>query len=127
MGRAGWILVVLCFLRSCSVWAADVHDARLWRAPDHTRIVFDLTGPAEHSLLVLSNPRRIVLDIQDTNLRTNLADLKLANTPVSLVRSGVREIALWAMVILCTSTRGAHAAMSASACGVIEALVAVTI
>ena len=91
MGRAGWILVVLCFLGSSSVWAADVHDARLWRAPDHTRIVFDLTGPAEHSLLVLSNPRRIVLDIQDTNLRTNLADLKLANTPVSLVRSGVRE------------------------------------
>lgn len=41
------------------------------------------------------------------------------------VRSGVRENALWAMVILCTSTRGAHAAMSASACGVIEALVAV--
>ena len=91
MGRAGWILVVLCFLGSSSVWAVDVHDARLWRAPDHTRIVFDLTGPAEHSLLVLSNPRRIVLDIQDTNLRTNLADLKLANTPVSLVRSGVRE------------------------------------
>lgn len=91
MGRAGWILVVLCFLGSFSVWAVDVHDARLWRAPDHTRIVFDLTGPAEHSLLVLSNPRRIVLDIQDTNLRTNLADLKLANTPVSLVRSGVRE------------------------------------
>ena len=91
MGRAGWILVVLCFLGSSSVWAADVHDARLWRAPDHTRIVFDLTGPAEHSLLVLSKPRRIVLDIQDTNLRTNLADLKLANTPVSLVRSGVRE------------------------------------
>ncbi len=91
MGRAGWILVVLCFLGSSSVWAVDVHDARLWRAPDHTRIVFDLTGPAEHSLLVLSNPRRIVLDIQDTNLRTNLADLKLANTPVSLVRSGVRD------------------------------------
>ena len=91
MGRAGWILVVLCFLGSSSVWAVDVHDARLWRAPDHTRIVFDLTGPAEHSLLVLSNPRRIVLDIQDTNLRTNLAGLKLANTPVSLVRSGVRE------------------------------------
>ncbi len=91
MGRACWILVVLCFLGPSSVWAADVHDVRLWRAPDHTRIVFDLTGPAEHSLLVLSNPRRIVLDIQDTNLRTNLADLKLANTPVSLVRSGVRE------------------------------------
>ena len=91
MSRARWILGVLYFLVSSSAWAVDVHDVRLWRAPDHTRIVFDLTGPAEHSLLVLSNPRRIVLDIPDTNLRTNLAQLKLANTPVSLVRSGVRD------------------------------------
>ena len=91
MGRACWILGVLYFLVSSSAWAVDVHDVRLWRAPDHTRIVFDLTGPADYSLLVLSNPSRIVLDIQDTNLRTNLADLNLVNTPVSLVRSGVRE------------------------------------
>lgn len=91
MGRACWIGVVLYFLGSSAVWAVDVHDVRLWRAPDHTRIVFDLTGPADYSLLVLSNPSRIVLDIQDTNLRTNLADLNLVNTPVSLVRSGVRE------------------------------------
>jgi len=91
MGRACWVGVVLYFLGSSAVWAVDVHDVRLWRAPDHTRIVFDLTGPADYSLLVLSNPSRIVLDIQDTNLRTNLADLNLVNTPVSLVRSGVRE------------------------------------
>ena len=91
MSRARWILGVLYFLVSSSAWAVDVHDVRLWRAPDHTRIVFDLTGPADYSLLVLSNPSRIVLDIQDTNLRTNLADLNLVNTPVSLVRSGVRE------------------------------------
>ena len=91
MSRACWILGVLSFLGSSFVWAVDVHDVRLWRAPDHTRVVFDLTGPAEYSLLVLSNPRRIVLDIQDTNLRTNLADLKLANTPLSLLRSGVRD------------------------------------
>ncbi len=91
MSRACWILGVLSFLVSSSVWAADVHDVRLWRAPDHTRIVFDLTGPAEHSLFVLSNPRRIVLDIQDSNLRTSLTDLKLASTPLSVLRSGVRD------------------------------------
>ncbi len=90
MGRA-WILVVLSFWGPASVWAAEVHDVRLWRAPDHTRIVFDLTGPAEHSLVMLSNPNRIVLDIQNTKLRTDLARLKLANTPVASVRSGVLE------------------------------------
>jgi N-acetylmuramoyl-L-alanine amidase len=91
MGRAWWILVVLGFLGTSSAWAVDVHDVRLWRAPDHTRIVFDLSGPAQHSLIVLSDPGRIVLDIQDTQLRADLAKLKLSNTPVSSVRSGVRE------------------------------------
>ncbi|MEZ5502508.1 MAG: N-acetylmuramoyl-L-alanine amidase [Halioglobus sp.] len=91
MGRALWITLVLGIVGASSAWAVEVHDVRLWRAPDHTRIVFDLTGPAQHSLIVLTNPSRIVLDIQDTQLRADLAHLKLANTPVSSVRSGVRE------------------------------------
>lgn len=91
MSRAGWILMVLGYLGASSAWAVDVHDVRLWRAPDHTRIVFDLSGPAQHSLIVLTDPGRIVLDIQDTQLRADLAGLKLSNTPVSSVRSGVRD------------------------------------
>jgi N-acetylmuramoyl-L-alanine amidase len=90
MGRA-WFSVVLGCLAVSSAWAVEVHDVRLWRAPDHTRIVFDLTGPAAHSLIVLSDPSRIVLDIHDTQLRAQLADLKLADTPVGKIRSGVRE------------------------------------
>lgn len=91
MGRAWWILVVLGFLGTSSAWAVEVQDVRLWRAPDHTRIVFDLSGPAQHSLIVLSDPGRIVLDIQDTQLRADLDNLTLSDTPVSSVRSGVRD------------------------------------
>ncbi len=91
MGRAWWISVVLVLLGASPVWAVDVHDVRLWRAPDHTRIVFDLTAQAQHSLIVLSDPGRIVLDIQDTRLRADLAKLNLGNTPISAVRSGVRD------------------------------------
>jgi len=69
----------------------EVHDVRLWRAPDHTRIVFDLTGPAEHKLIVLENPNRIVLDVENTSLKTQLANLQLEGTPVSKIRSGVRD------------------------------------
>jgi N-acetylmuramoyl-L-alanine amidase len=90
MSRA-WISVVLGYLTLSSAWAAEVHDVRLWRAPDHTRIVFDLTGPAEHKLIMLSDPSRIVLDIQDTQLLAKLSDLKLADTPVQKIRSGVRD------------------------------------
>ncbi|MCB1704418.1 MAG: N-acetylmuramoyl-L-alanine amidase [Halioglobus sp.] len=91
MGRAWWILVVLGFLGAHNAWAVEVQDVRLWRAPDHTRIVFDLSGPAQHSLIVLSDPGRVVLDIQDTDLRADLAKLQLSNTPVSSVRSGIRD------------------------------------
>ena len=61
MGRT-WIWAILGLLATSSAWAVEVHDVRLWRAPDHTRIVFDLTGPAEHKLMVLQGPDRIVID-----------------------------------------------------------------
>ena len=90
MSRA-WVWAILGLLATSSVWAVEVHEVRLWRAPDHTRIVFDLTGPAAHKLIVLSNPRRIVLDMENTRLNTDLAGVKLDNTPVARIRSGVRD------------------------------------
>ena len=91
MSRAGWVPVILGWLTASWVQAADVHDVRLWRAPDHTRIVLDLTGPTEHKLMVLENPRRIVLDVQDTRLKASLDKLALADTPIRAIRSGVRS------------------------------------
>ena len=46
--------------RRCAV---DVRDVRLWASPDSTRVVVDLSGSAQHSLLVLHNPERVVLDV----------------------------------------------------------------
>ena len=67
MGRL-WVVVILTFLAVASAGATQVQDVRLWRAPDHTRVVFDLSAPAEHKLITLANPRRIVLDLKDTYL-----------------------------------------------------------
>jgi N-acetylmuramoyl-L-alanine amidase len=91
MGRAVWIGAILNLLVTSAALAADVQDVRLWRAPDHTRIVFDLNGPVEHKLIQLDNPHRIVIDIENAHLKASLASLELANTPVKRVRSGVRE------------------------------------
>ncbi|MEP1473118.1 MAG: N-acetylmuramoyl-L-alanine amidase [Halieaceae bacterium] len=91
MNRLIRIFAILGCVLAPTLWAAEVHDVRLWRAPDHTRIVFDLTAPASHKLLVLDNPSRIVVDISDTRLKTDLAQMPLADTPISRFRSGVRE------------------------------------
>lgn len=74
-----------------AVLGLDVREVRLWRAPDHTRIVFDLTAPASHKLIQLSKPDRIVVDISDTQLKAALDKVPLANTPVQRIRSGVRN------------------------------------
>ncbi|TXS89296.1 AMIN domain-containing protein [Parahaliea maris] len=94
MGRVCWTFAVLwwlAFVSAVPAWGTEVHDVRLWRAPDHTRVVFDLTGPAEHRLITLENPSRIVLDISDVSLKASLASLKLDKTPIGTIRSGIRE------------------------------------
>lgn len=72
-------------------WAADIDSARLWPAPDNTRLVLDLSGPVEHRVFTLSNPRRVVVDIDGTHLETDLGDLELTNSGISRIRSGVRN------------------------------------
>lgn len=48
--------------------AAEVRNLRMWPAPDNTRLVFDLNAPVEHSLFSLSNPNRIVIDLENTKV-----------------------------------------------------------
>jgi N-acetylmuramoyl-L-alanine amidase len=48
--------------------AVDVRAVRLWAGPESTRVVLDLSGSAAHSLLVLKNPDRIVLDVTGARL-----------------------------------------------------------
>ncbi|GLS24518.1 N-acetylmuramoyl-L-alanine amidase [Marinibactrum halimedae] len=71
--------------------AADVEGVRLWRAPDNTRLVFDLSHPAEHKLFTLSSPSRLVIDIENTQLSASFNDLELENTPIARIRSAVRN------------------------------------
>ena len=71
--------------------AAQVRDLRLWRAPDHTRLVLDLSAPAQYTLFELGEPRRLVIDLLDTALLAALDDLELDNTPIAGLRSAVRE------------------------------------
>lgn len=85
------ILLGLLLLFTKQTLATTVADIRLWRAPDHTRVVLDLSGPAEHRLISLANPSRIVLDLEDSTLAAALDKLPLENTPIEKIRSGVRE------------------------------------
>lgn len=71
--------------------SAEIEAVRLWRAPDHTRVVLDLSGAADFKTLTLADPDRLVLDLLDTRLNTALSALPLEETPIAGVRAGIRQ------------------------------------
>ena len=86
LGAIAWVLASVL-----TVSAADVNAVRLWRAPDHTRLVLDLSEAAEFSTLSLENPERFVIDLSQSRLTASLTALPLEGTPLSGVRSGIRQ------------------------------------
>ena len=63
----------------------------MWRAPDHTRLVFDLSGPLDHRLSELKNPDRLVIDLENARLDKPLPSLDFSGPLVRGVRSGQRD------------------------------------
>lgn len=86
----GLLCVGLVFL-SPLVNAAVIEGMRIWRAPDHTRIVLDLSGPVDHVIAPLGNPERLVLDIPGAALKADPNELPLADTPVVQIRTAVQN------------------------------------
>ena len=93
-----YCLAMSFLLPACS-FAAEVQELRLWQAPDHTRLVFDLSGSVDYQLFTLSNPHRVVVDIENSSMAGNFSNLDFADSPITGVRSAVREGNTLRMVI----------------------------
>ncbi|MDX8396568.1 MAG: N-acetylmuramoyl-L-alanine amidase [Mariprofundaceae bacterium] len=65
-----------------------VRDVRLWTAPDHTRLVFDLSGTMTYNLFRLHEPERIVIDMNGTTLKSELKKLPLPDPVIKEIRYG---------------------------------------
>ena len=71
--------------------ATSIDGIRLWQAPDHTRLVFDLSAPVEHKIFALQNPDRLVIDVAKSTLRTKSSQLDFSTTPIKGLRSAARK------------------------------------
>ena len=74
------ILVSMLCSVGIGLQAAEVVDLRVWRAPDHTRLVLDLSDAVEYSSFLLEDPHRLVVDIKSsfTDLSFNGLDFSTA-------------------------------------------------
>lgn len=85
------LVMMLATLASSLVTAADIEGVRLWRAPDHTRVVLDLSDVATFKHFTLSNPDRVVVDIEGAKLKAKIKNLDLSRSPVKKVRAATRN------------------------------------
>ena len=51
-----------------SAGSVTVENVRVWAAPDSTRVVFDISGPVEHELSMLTDPYRTVIDLKQASI-----------------------------------------------------------
>ena len=87
---ARFLFPVILLLLSATASAQEVlvQNLRVWRAPDHTRLVFDLTGPVEHRLFTLQNPNRVVIDMDNARLQGAVPDVDTSGPLLGGVRVG---------------------------------------
>ena len=81
----------LMLLVSTHVIGADIESVRLWQAPEYTRLVIDLSEVAEHQLIILKNPNRLVIDLINVDLKTTFNSLDISKTPIASIRHAVRN------------------------------------
>jgi N-acetylmuramoyl-L-alanine amidase len=80
---------LLMLIGPASAWAesARVNDVRLWSGPEGTRLVIELSAPAEYDVFTLDRPDRVVIDLADTTLPASRS-LPAGQGPVKALRSG---------------------------------------
>jgi N-acetylmuramoyl-L-alanine amidase len=85
-------LCLWCLVQALALAApTEVQGLRLWAAPDHTRVVFDISGPVSHKLFTLNNPERLVIDVRDTRVSTGIDTRDKHAGIIKGVRTGKRD------------------------------------
>ncbi|AQU81992.1 MULTISPECIES: N-acetylmuramoyl-L-alanine amidase [unclassified Halomonas] len=82
---------VLTLASTSLLQAATVESMRIWSAPDHARLVFDLSEAASANVFSLENPARLVIDLDESRMNTDASTLPLDGSAIDAVRTGTRD------------------------------------
>ena len=94
------VLLGVLILPSCSEAGSLVlTNVRFWTAPDHTRVVVDLSGYPTFAHRVLSRPHRIAVDIKNTKFEIGTRKIRVDDGLIvairlNALRSGTAQVVL---------------------------------
>jgi N-acetylmuramoyl-L-alanine amidase len=69
--------VLTILFQSINVSAGSLTDVRFWSAPNHTRVVLDLTEPIQYETSVQENPPQLNMELKKVTLLTKKRDLEV--------------------------------------------------
>jgi len=81
-------LFVFLLVAALPAWAGYVTGVRIQENPDHVRLILDLSRPVEHKVFTMSQPDRVVVDLEQIRLKADLAALKRGDSGILNIRSG---------------------------------------
>jgi len=76
-----------------------VRDVRLWTAPDHSRLVFDLNRGIDYHVFRLHRPERVVVDMKGVELKARLDALAIPDPVIASLRHGMPKAGTLRVVI----------------------------
>ena len=68
-------LAFICIASHVAAAATDIVSARVWPAADYTRVTLESHAPIAHKVFSLSNPERVVLDLENVAIDARLTGL----------------------------------------------------
>lgn len=91
--RRGNLLLLISLLLFATVASADttVENIRIWSENDKTRVVLDLSEPAQHNIFTLRAPDRLVVDLKSGRLAPQLNRMPAGVGSVRAIRSAVQR------------------------------------
>jgi N-acetylmuramoyl-L-alanine amidase len=77
---------------------ATVRNVRFYTAPDHTRVVIDMSGPARYSVRSVAAPHRIVIELPSCVAAQNVENINVGDGVIERIR--VNRLKAGAQIVL---------------------------
>ena len=90
-----FIGIFTILFQSIAVSAALLTDVRFWSAPDHTRVVLDLTEPIRYESSTQEKPPEFHLEIREVTLQTKKKEIEVNDsflTKINLTKLGKNKV-----------------------------------
>jgi N-acetylmuramoyl-L-alanine amidase len=71
------VIGILLLSQPVAAQAAAITDVRFWSAPDHTRVVFDLTDAVQYESSTSGNPPQLSIEIKGASLQSRKKEVRV--------------------------------------------------